>query len=645
VPRPDEVPARRAVQCGCNARVRADVTACVYGPRVRDVLLDDLDDRQRAAVTSDAAPLAIVAPAGSGKTRVLTRRIAFRARESRLVPRHVLAVTFTRKAAGELVSRILRLGVDGRITAGTFHAVALSQLRRHAHERNREMPRLLERKGRLLAPLMGSRGPAATVAVTDVAREIEWAKARLVAPAEYASAAARSGRRPPRAAGEVADLYAAYESEKRRRRLIDFDDVLIRCADAIERDEEFAAGQRWRFRHLFVDEFQDATPLQLRLLRGWIGESNDLTVVGDPAQAIYAFTGADASSLLHFEHAFPGGETIALTRNYRSTPDVVAIAEVALGAAAGPARVRPEAIRPSGAAPAFLAHPDDEAEARAVADACWRFHAQGVPWTRMAVLFRTNAQSPQFERAFTRRQVPFRVGEQQRFTARPPVRALLDRLRDAERRFPGRSFEHNLADLAVDDDEPVPETDAGARGGLAEAELRAHRDALFELGRDFLATVGGRGGVGEFTTWLDTATGGASETATGVDLVTFHRAKGLEWSVVFVTGLERGLVPISWAETPDAQAEERRLLHVALSRAEDELHCSWACARSTGARAAAREPSPWLGPLEDEANRAPHGLLGGGRRTPREHLADLRSMLDAAAPPAPPPERAQRLRR
>jgi DNA helicase-2/ATP-dependent DNA helicase PcrA len=343
--------------------------------------------------------------------------------------------------------------------------------------------------------------------------------------------------------------------------------VLIRCAEAIARDEEFAAGQRWRFRHLFVDEFQDATPMQLRLLRGWLGGSSDLTVVGDPAQAIYAFTGADASPLVDFAGAFAGGETIVLAHNYRSTPDVVAIAEVALGTAAGAARVRPEAIRPTGAAPTVTVYADDEAEARAVADACWRSHAQGVPWTRMGVLFRTNAQSSQFERAFTRRQVPFRIGEQQRFAARPSVRALLDLLRDAERRLPGRAFEHYLADLAVDEDDEHPETGADPHAGQASAELREHRDALLELGRDFLETVGGRGGVGEFTSWLDTATGGTSDASPGVDLVTFHRAKGLEWSVVFVTGLERGLVPISWADTPDAQAEERRLLHVALSRA------------------------------------------------------------------------------
>jgi DNA helicase-2/ATP-dependent DNA helicase PcrA len=262
----------------------------------------------------------------------------------------------------------------------------------------------------------------------------------------------------------------------------------------------------------------------------------------------------------------------------------------------------------------------------------------------MGVLFRTNAQSSQFERAFTDRQVPFRVGEQQRFAARPPVRALLDQMRDAERRLPGRAFEHYLADLAVaEDDDEIERADDDPRVGHAAAELRTYRDALLELGRDFAEAVGGRGSVGEFTTWLDTATGG-SDGSPGVDLVTFHRAKGLEWSIVFVTGVERGLVPISWADTPGELQEERRLLHVALSRAEDEVHCSWACERTIGSRRAPREPSPWLGALEDEANHAPHGLLRG-RRAPREHLAELRATLEAAPAPMPPPARAHRLRR
>jgi DNA helicase-2/ATP-dependent DNA helicase PcrA len=610
----------------------------VYRPSVRDALLDDLDPLQYEAVTSDAAPLAIIAPAGSGKTRVLTRRIAYGAREGRLTARHVLAVTFTRKAAGELVSRIGRLGVDGRITSGTFHAIALAQLRRHATERNREAPRVLDRKARLLGPIVRGKGAASAVAVADVAAEIEWAKARLISPDAYAEAAEASGRRPPRGAGEISQYFTRYESEKRKRHLLDFDDVLSRCAEAIVRDEEFAAGQRWRFRHLFVDEFQDATPLQLRLLRAWLGDTNELTVVGDPAQAIYGFTGADATPLISFDRTFPGGRTIALGRNYRSTPAVVALAEVALGEAAGGMRRVPEAIRPNGAAPTITAYADDDAEASAIASACWQNHAAGVPWHRMAVLFRTNAQSSRFEAAFTRRGVPFRIGEGQRFATRAPVRALLDQLRDAEQKLAGRPFAEYLADLAADDDEIV-ESD----------EVRAHRAALLELGRDYLEAVGGSGGVAEFTAWLDTATGGAgndsdSSGAHGVDLVTFHRAKGLEWTVVYVTGLERGLVPISWSTSAAAEAEERRLLHVALSRAEDELHCSWARARAVGSRRSSREPSPWLGFLENEANRAPHGLLQR-RRAPRDHLAEVRATLAAAAPAGPPPERARRLHR
>jgi DNA helicase II / ATP-dependent DNA helicase PcrA len=606
----------------------------VYRPGVRDALLDDLDPLQHDAVTSDAAPLAIIAPAGSGKTRVLTRRIAYGAREGRIEARHVLAVTFTRKAAGELVSRIGRLGVDGRITAGTFHAIALAQLRRHATERNREAPRVLDRKARLLGPLVGRRGAAAAMAVADVAAEIEWAKARLVSPDGYEAAAESAGRRSPRGAGEVSRLYAQYEAEKRRRHLVDFDDVLGKCAEAIARDEEFAAGQRWRFRHLFVDEFQDATPLQLRLLRAWLGDSDELTVVGDPAQAIYGFTGADASPLVAFDQTFPGSKAIALRRNYRSTPAVVALAEAALGSAAGGRRDAPEAIRPDGAPPTIRAYDDDVAEASAIADACWHAHAAGVPWHRIAVLFRTNAQSSRFEAAFTRRGVPFRIGEAQRFASRAPVRAVLDQLLEAERTLPGRPFAHRLADLASDDE------------AVASDEARAHRDALLELGRDYLETVGagGVGGVAEFSAWLDTATGVGAGGGHGVDLVTFHRAKGLEWTVVFVTGLEQGMVPISWSTSDAAQAEERRLLHVALSRAEDELHCSWARARSAGSRRSAREPSPWLGLLEDEANHAPHGLLQR-RLAPRDHVAELRATLAASSPPSPPPNRAGRLHR
>jgi DNA helicase-2/ATP-dependent DNA helicase PcrA len=587
-----------------------------------DALLAGLDAHQRAAVVEPHTPLAILAPAGSGKTRVLTRRIAYRVREGRADAKHVLAVTFTRRAAGELVDRLETLGVDAALTAGTFHALALAQLRGRAADRRTEPPRVLDRKARVLAPLLRERGvrgnAAVAAAAADVAVEIEWAKARMITPDRYAAAARSAERRLPRSATELADLFAAYETAKRRRRWLDFDDLLADCARAIETDEEFAAAQRWRFRDLFVDEFQDATPLQTRLLRAWLGDRTELTVVGDAAQAIYAFAGADAAPLTEFRAHFPGGCTISLAYNYRSAASIVAIAEAALGPASSVERDAPRAVRPAEHPCTITTFDDDAHEAAMVADACWHEFTNGVPWHRMAVLFRTNAQSGLFETAFTRRGVPFRVTGAARFASRPAVRVLLDRLREAERDAPARSFAEHLADLAADTDETATD------------EARDHRDALLDFGRDYVDAEGTRASVAGFVTWLDLATRADAGGRHGVDLVTFHRAKGLEWQVVFVTGLERGLVPISWAGTPAARAEERRLLHVALGRAEDTLRCSWARLRTTAGRRSARQPSPWLRDLELAMAGVPVTAVDR-----RARLGDARATLQEATPPRP----------
>jgi DNA helicase-2/ATP-dependent DNA helicase PcrA len=618
---------------------------------VPDRLLDDLDAHQRAAVTETHVPLAILAPAGSGKTRVLTRRIAWRVREELADARHVLAVTFTRRAAGELVDRIDALGVDAAVTAGTFHALALAQLRRRATENRRELPRILDRKARVIGPLLRASGPQGALAVSDVATEIEWAKARMIPPDRYAAAARAAERRMPRSPAALADLYARYEAEKRKRRWLDFDDLLGWCADAIEQDADFAAAQRWRFRHFFVDEFQDATPLQLRLLRAWLGDRPDLCVVGDGAQAIYAFAGADASPLVDFARHFPGGRTVALAYNYRSTDAIVAVAEAALGPASGVERDAPRAVRPADRSAEIRAFDDDAGEADAVADACWHEFTNGVAWHRMGVLFRTNAQSALFEAALTRRGVPFRVTGAQRFAARPAVRVLLDRLREADQSTPGRPFTHHLGDLAADVDEEPDLDDPSTPDAVAEAapsqpmagvsndELRTHRDALLRFGREYLAAENGPGSVAGFVSWLDLATRGESSDERGVDLVTFHRAKGLEWQVVFVTGLERGLVPISWAGTPSARAEERRLLHVALGRAEDWVHCSWARERTAHGRRVTRQPTPWLGDLERAA-----GSIRVEPVDPKERLGQALATLQHSTPPAPT-SHARRVRR
>ncbi|HVF13453.1 MAG TPA: UvrD-helicase domain-containing protein, partial [Acidimicrobiales bacterium] len=259
---------------------------------VDDELLAGLNPAQQEAVVSEAAPLCILAGAGSGKTRVLTRRIAWQVTQGSALAPHVLALTFTRRAAGELASRLSRLGVREQVAAGTFHAVAYGQLRRLWADRGERPPALLDRKVRLLRSLLPPAGRGAGPQAADVAGEIEWAKSRLIPPAGYEVAASAAGRRPPVPRSTMATLYDRYEQEKAKRHLVDFDDLLVLCAHALEHDRTFAAAQRWRFRHLFVDEFQDVNPSQFRLLEGWRGDRSDLCVVGDPNQAIYAWNGA-----------------------------------------------------------------------------------------------------------------------------------------------------------------------------------------------------------------------------------------------------------------------------------------------------------------------------------------------------------------
>ncbi len=587
-------------------------------------LLRGLDPSQRDAVTSAHAPLAILAGAGSGKTRVLTRRIAWQAAAGAADPRHVLAVTFTRKAAGELRARLGRLGVQGEVTAGTFHAIALAQLRRRVEDAGRSMPTLLERKVRVLIPLVGGpRGREAALAAADVASEIEWAKARLVTPDRYAREAVAAGRHLPRPADELAEIFRAYEREKRRRGLVDFDDLIAGCADAFTRDPEFAAAQRWRFRHLFVDEFQDASPAQFRLLRAWLGDGHDLCVVGDGDQAIYGFAGADPTYLTRFTAHFtpehhPRAGVVRLARNYRSTPQVVATAASVLGP---PNRARPlaQAARSDGPAPTVRAFDDEEHEAREIARAARNAHETTGRWSRVAVLYRVNAQSVQFEEAFGRAGIPFRVRGGMRFLDRPEVQLALDELRTNARGAPARAFEEHLTDLAEE---------AAAQS----EERREHADALVRLGREYLATDGGRGSVDGFLIFLQAALrndDGESARDDAVELLTFHRAKGLEFDTVFVTGLERGLVPISYAKTPDALDEEQRLLYVALSRAERVLHVSWARRRAVGARVANRTASPWLARIERTldrlAGREPEPVTD-----PKRRIADARRAVSGA---------------
>jgi DNA helicase-2/ATP-dependent DNA helicase PcrA len=544
----------------------------------------DLNPEQRRAVVTEASPLCILAGAGSGKTRVLTRRIAHRVATGAAESDRVLALTFTRKAAGELNARLRALGVPGRPTAGTFHAVAYAQLRRRWADRDEREPALLDRKGMILGRLM--RGSKAQPG--DVASEIEWAKARMVNPSAYVIEATKAGRDAPLPLDEIADLYRRYEAEKRKGGLVDFDDLLIGLAKAIDDDVSFAAAQRWRFRHVFVDEFQDVNPVQHNLLMAWVGDRTDLCVVGDPNQAIYGWNGADPTFLTGFGRRFPTAEVVRLNENYRSSPQILAAANAVL--ADGWSRTPPlRPNRPAGPAPSMQSYPDEAGEAEGVAAAIRRAHDENdEPWSDFAVLVRTNAQTVALERALRANDIPVRVRSDGSFLRQPEIRQALQSLQSA--RGP---FDAAVASLEQGLDSVTPE------------DRRANVETLITLAREFLE-LDPSGDGAAFAGWLLTALrqDASLDAGDAVEVVTFHRAKGLEWPTVFVCGLERGLVPVGRAESTDERAEERRLLYVALTRAERVLHCSWAQTRTFGSRTSNRQASPWVAVIDAACGRA-----------------------------------------
>ena len=564
-------------------------------------LLDGLDPAQRRAVTATTHPLAILAGAGSGKTRVLTRRIAHRCLTGDADARHVLAVTFTRKAAAELDTRLRSFGLRDLPAAGTFHALAYGQLRTAWAGAGTAAPTLLDRKGRLLTRILGN---TKRVRPAELAVEIEWAKARLVTPDGYADAVRRVDRRSLVEPERVAEWYRSYEAEKRKRALIDFDDLLARCADLIERDPSFAAAQRWRFRHLFVDEYQDVNPLQERLLRAWLGDRTDLCVVGDSNQAIYGWNGADAGFLEDFARHHPGAETIELRDSYRSTPQVLAVAGAVLAGGQPSARTL-VAHRADGPVPVVVGYQSDTDEANGIARAVREHHGPGRPWAAQAVLVRTNAQATLFEATFRRAAIPYRVRGAHRFGDDPDVRDLLRRFA----RMP-EPLSTTIADLdasvarqrtellgddldeAPDEDAPpwtdreLPDTAAGQRVGAFEQIVRLGHELLTQDPHTRTDALPG---------WLRTVlVGDGPDAADAVTIASFHSAKGLEWDVVHLAGVEVGYVPISHARTPEAKREEQRLFYVAVTRAADVLRCTWSKTRTFGADPVDRAPSPYL---------------------------------------------------
>ncbi|MGO9162470.1 MAG: ATP-dependent helicase [Streptosporangiaceae bacterium] len=594
-----------------------------------DAVLAPLDPEQRQVALAARGPVCVLAGAGTGKTRAVAHRIAYAAATGLADPARVLAVTFTTRAAGELRARLRQLSAAvpdaglALVQVRTFHSAALRQLTYFWPSAvGGPPPSVLSSKVSLLADgarrlSLGLRLPE----LRDVAAEIEWAKVTGVTPGQYPAAAARATRTPPVGPAEMARLYAAYEELRRDRHLVDFESVLELTSAILAEHPVAASAVRDRYAYFVVDEYQDVNPLQKLLLDQWAAGRDDICVVGDPRQTIYSFTGATAAYLTGFAAEHPGATVIELMRNYRSTPQVVDLANQLAGT--GGRRTGPGALRglagpvlagqrPPGPPPELTEFADEQQEAAAIARQAAALIAAGTPSAQIAVLVRANAQMQGFEQALAEAGVPFRVRGAARFFDRPVVRQAVALLRSAART---RSAQEPAAGVTA----VLSGLGYGPAPPLGRGEARERWESLATLARlaeEFFAAAP-QATLGDLAAELALrGETGADPGADGATLASLHAAKGLEWDVVFLPGLVEGNLPIVYAQTAEAIEEERRLLYVGITRARERLFLSWALARSPGGRAV-RKPSRFLTGLRTRSPRLAVPARAGATRLAR----------------------------
>ena len=543
-------------------------------------LLDALDPDQRAVATQVAGPLAVLAGAGTGKTRAITYRIAYGAAVGAFDPSNVLAVTFTQRAAFEMRHRLAQLGVP-KAQARTFHSAALRQLRHFwPTVVGGPLPDVIPHKASLVAASAARLGITIDrTNVRDIAAEVEWAKVSMIDAAHYASRVARLRRDVPAGldAGDMARLLDVYEDAKNERGVIDFEDILIYLCGMLQERADVASIVRKQYRSFVVDEFQDVNLLQARLLDLWLGGRHDVCVVGDVAQTIYSFTGASPDYLTGFGRKHPGARIVELTRDYRSTPQIVSLAnDVLTRSSQREGTVRLSSQRDGGAQVTYRTFDDDRAEAEGVAASIADLIAGGMAPHSIAVLMRTNGQSQAFEEALGARGIPVAVAGGKPFFARDDVRTAISRLRAAAA---AATDDGSVGEIVRDVLSGVgwaPEAPSGQAG----SERWSNMNAIVGWADDSKAAT-----LAAFVAELDERVAYQVEPdKAGVELATIHAAKGLEWDAVFLVGVAEGLLPISYAKTAAAREEERRLLYVAVTRARDLLTLSWARSRGADGR-------------------------------------------------------------
>lgn len=556
-------------------------------------ILDGLGEEQRTAVEATRGPLCILAGAGSGKTTTITRRIANQVTRGSFAPSQILAVTFTDKAAGEMRSRLEKLGIAG-VRARTFHAAALGQLRFLSASSPDQQ--ILPSKVLALRQLANSLPkPYRFRPAADLASEIEWAKNRRIDSVSYASSL--GAHQPPIPADLMSNIYKRYEKGKEERGLIDFEDLLELTIQMFQSDGEARERFAERYHSFTVDEYQDVNLLQETLLRTWLGERDELCVVGDDYQSIYGFTGASPDYLLSMPKRFPRTRVVRLEVNYRSTPEVLAVANRLVPKLGGAEKVL-RAVREEGPEPALRAFSSDKGESDFLVGRIRALNDEGVPYEEMAILYRVNFRSEDYEEALAAHGVPYQVRDGaflNRGTARQMLRTLArSQATDVTaevRKVAKRSGYLEELPEGLGDQELTRQGDLGRFVRLAEEFDDGERTAA-----DFVADVQGRFGT---------------DGGRGVNLLTFHRSKGLEFEAVFLPRLEDGELPFKRSKAPEMTAEERRLFYVGITRAKTHLTITWV---SDGRRKA----SPFVGELEladrSSALAPTEGAPGEGER-------------------------------
>jgi len=538
---------------------------------IEDEILAALDPDQRAVALATRGPVCVIAGAGTGKTRAITHRIAYAAAIGTMDPAKVLALTFTAKAAGEMRARLRSLGVP-TVAARTIHSAALKQLLYFwPSVFGGRTPDLMTTKTGFLTEAINRAGLSDSIRATnrelmrDIASEIEWAKVSQVAPSDYVDEISKRMQKPRVLPEQMVQIYTAYESVKKQELAIDFEDVLLLCAAMLEEEREVRERVQDQYRYFTIDEYQDVSPVQQRLINAWLGKRNDICVVGDPAQTIYSFAGATPVFLNTFTQRFPDAEVIRLSTGYRSTPEITFAANALLRY--GSMGQELVAQNDHGSAPSVVGYSDEAAEVTGVLSEITALLSAGTPPHEVAILARTNSQLKSVERAMVKVNLPYQVRSTERFFDRKEVRDFLGEVRKASV-IPaeGQGWIDELRTLA----QPYL-TDEAIDGIAALLHLARELDSDENFTPKTL-----RGYLREVE---DRVQQNNPPTMPVVTLATLHAAKGLEWERVFLIGASEGQLPVSDASID----EERRLFYVGITRAKADLHISYR-----------KSPSPFL---------------------------------------------------